>query len=190
MPHGCNPSIRSHPEVLALASDLRQSGRFSLSKTILDKAIEIESECTIEGKKSAIDVKAETEKTGDLELSLLKRADKVNELKGELKQLKHTTRDLMKQFQRGDYQSVARDGRAHLEVMRKTRGVASNAYCNARDLVVDSLLYEDKVKAAIKLLEDDVSELRDFKDEDLKNADEDAARVSNFFSQSFVGANC
>lgn len=171
-----------YPEILALASDLRQSGRFSLSKTILDKAIEIEPECTIEGKKSAIDVKAETEKVGDLELNLLKRADKVKELKGELKQLKHTTKDLLKQFQRGDYESVARDGRAHLEVMRKTRGVASNAYCNARDLVVDSLLYEDKAQSAIKLLEDDVSELRDFKDEDLKNADEDAAESALFLA--------
>lgn len=171
-----------YPEILALATELRRSGRFSLSKTILDKAIEIEPECTIEGKKSAIDVKAETEKVGDLEINLLKRADKVNELKGELNQLKHTTKDLVKQFQRGDYELVARDGRAHLEVLRKTRGVASNAYCNARDLVVDSLLYEDKVPSAIKLLEDDATELRDFKDEDLKNADEDAAESALYLA--------
>lgn len=171
-----------YPEILALASDLRESGRFSLSKTMLDKAIEIESECTIEGRQSAVAVKVETEKMGDMELNLLKRADKTKDLRNELRQLKHTTKDLAKQFQQGDYEQVARDGRVHLELMRKTRGVASNAYCDARDLVVDSLLLKDNVAGAIKLLEDDVPELSNFKDEDLKNADEEAAEAALFLS--------
>ncbi len=180
---GRAPSINQiYPEILALASDLRQSGRFSLSKTMLDKAIEIESECTIEGKQSAVAVKEETEKMGDMEINLLKRADKAKDLKNELKKLKLTTRGLFKQFQKGDYDQVARDGRAHLEVLRKTRGVASNAYCDARNLVVDSLLLKDNVTGAIKLLEDDVPELSNFKVEDLKNADEDAAEAALFLS--------
>ncbi|MCC7532017.1 MAG: tetratricopeptide repeat protein [Candidatus Melainabacteria bacterium] len=171
-----------YPEILALALDLRQSGRFSLSKTMLDKAIEIEPECTIEGKQSAVVVKEETEKMGEMEINLLKRADKAKDLKDELKKLKLTTRDLVKQFQKGDYDQVARDGRAHLEVLRKTRGVASNAYCDARNLVVDSLLLKDNVTGAIKLLEDDLPELSNFKDEDLKNADENAVEAALFLS--------
>ncbi len=171
-----------YPEILALAADLQKLGRFSLSKTILDKAIEIESECTIEGKQSAVAVKEETEKVGELEINLLKRADKSNELKAELKQLKHTTKDLVKQFHQGNYSVVAHEGRAHLEVLRKTRGVPSNAYCDARNLVIDSLVYEDNIPAAIKLLEDDVPELSNFKDEDLTNADDEAIEAALFLS--------
>lgn len=171
-----------YPETLALASALRQSGRFSLSKTMLDKAIEIESECTLPGKKSAIELRAETEKVGEMELSILKRADKAKELRHELKQLKLTTRDLVKQFDSGDFEQVARDGRAHLEVLRKTRGAASNAYCDARRLVIDSLLHQGNTEAALKLLEDDVPELNKFNDKDLANADEEAVESALFLS--------
>lgn len=171
-----------YPEILALALDLRQSGRFSLSKTMLDKAIEIESECTLPDKKSATALKAETEKVGDMEISLLKRADKAKEFRLELKQLKHTTRDLVKQFDSGDFEQVARDGRAHLEVLRKTRGAASNAYCDARRLVIDSMLQQGNTEGALNLLEDDVSELNRFNDRDLANADEDAVESALFLS--------
>ena len=171
-----------YPEILALAAELRQLGRFSLSKTMYDKAIEIEPECTIEGKQSATALKDETEKVGDMELNLLKRADKAKELRQELKQLKHTTKDLAKQFNEGDYDLVAKDGRAHLEVLRKTRGATSNAYAGARRLVIDSLIFQDKIPQAIKLLEDDIPELSRFKDEDLKNADDEAVECTMFLS--------
>lgn len=171
-----------YPEILVLAEDLRQSGRFSLSKTMLDKAIQIESECTLPDKKSATALKAETEKVGDLELSLLKRADKAKELRLELKQLKHTTRDLVKQFDSGDFEQVAREGRAHLEVLRKTRGAASKAYGEARRLVIESMLHQGNVEAALKLLEDDVPELSNFSDRDLASADEEAVESALFLS--------
>ncbi|HNB20802.1 MAG TPA: tetratricopeptide repeat protein [Candidatus Melainabacteria bacterium] len=171
-----------YPEILALASDLRQSGRFSLSKTMLDKAIEIESECTIPDKKSATVLRSETEKIGEMELSLLRRADKAKELRDELKQLKHTTRDLVKQFDSGDFDRVAKDGRAHLEVLRKTRGAASKAYCEARRLVVESFLHQGNTEGALKLLEDDLPELSKFSDQDLVNADEGAVESAIFLS--------
>ncbi len=171
-----------YPEILALASALRQSGRFSLSKTLLDMGIEIEPECTIDGKQSARALKEETEKFGDMEISLLKRADKAKELRQELKQLKHTTKDLSKAFLNGEYKQVARTGRAHLETLRKTRGAASNAYCDARRIVVQSMLYDDNTDSAIKLLEDDIPELSNFKDEDLKNADEESVESALFLS--------
>lgn len=173
---------RLYPEILALSADLRRSGRFSLSKTMLDKAIEIESECNLPDKKSAVALKEETEKVGEMELSLLKRADKAKELRFELKQLKHTTRDLAKQFASGDFEQVARDGRAHLEVLRKTRGVASKAYCDARRLIIESMLHQGNPEGALKLLEDDVLELNTFKDSELMNADEEAVENALFLS--------
>jgi len=171
-----------YPEILELSVLLRQLGRLSLANTLLDKAIEIEPECTLRDKQSAVALKKETERVGEMEVALIKRADKARELRDGLKELKHTTRDLSKLFAKGDFEQVARDGRRHLELLRKSRGAASNAYCDARRLVVESLLQQDNVSGAIKLLEDDVNELSNFKDEDLRNADDEAVECAMYLS--------
>jgi len=175
-----------YPEIIALSSELRQSGRFSLAKTMLDKAIQIQTECTLQDKKSAVLLKEETERVGELEISLIKRADKAKELRNELKELKQTTKGLAKLFGRGDFEQVARDGRRHLEILRKSRGAASNAYCDARRVVVESMLQQDNVTGAIKLLEDDIAELSNFTDQELHNAD-DAAVESAMYLAPLLG---
>lgn len=171
-----------YPETIELSILLRQLGRLSLANTMLDKAIEIEPECTIQDKQSAVALKKETERVGEMEATLIKRADKAKELRDGLKELKHTTRDLSKLFARGDFEQVARDGRKHLEILRKSRGAASNAYCDARRLVVESMLQQDNIEGAIKLLEDDVNELSNFKDNDLRNGDEEAVESAMYLA--------
>ena len=171
-----------YPETIELSILLRQLGRLSLANTMLDKAIEIEPECTISGKQSAVALKKETERVGELEMTLIKRADKAKELRDGLKELKHTTRDLSRLFDKGDFEQVARDGRKHLEILRKSRGAASNAYCDARRLVVESMLQQDNIDGAIKLLEDDVNELSNFKDDDLRNGDEEAVESAMYLA--------
>lgn len=171
-----------YPEIIELSILLRQLGRLSLARTMLNKAVEIEPECTVEGKKSAVALKDETERVGEMEITLIKRADRAAELRDELKELKQTTRGLSKLFAKGDFEQVARDGRRHLEILRRNRGAASDAYCDARRLVVESMLQQDNTDGAIKLLEDDVNELNRFKDEDLRNGDEDAVESALFLS--------
>lgn len=185
--HERQKSIDSlYMETVALAKDLAKSGRLSLSKTMFEKAVEIEAECSISDKPLASELQLETEKIGAIEVNLLKRANKTNDSRTELKAFKRTTNALKRLYRAGQYKRVVKEGRAHLESMRKARGVESEAYAAVRNLVVNAMIFEDEVPAAIVLLEGDVPELSNYKDAELKEGDA-MAFESAFFLSPLLG---
>ncbi len=171
-----------YPEIVELARELGKSGRFSLSHTMYDKAIEIEQECTIAGKSSAAALKQETEKVFDTEEKILDRASSSNDLRTREKQLRHTTDNLKKRYEKGEYLTVEAEAKQHLEVVRAALGTASPQYDEIRKVVIDSQVRLDKMPDALGLLNRDEKELDTFTLEGLRNADEDAVQNALFLS--------
>jgi tetratricopeptide (TPR) repeat protein len=171
-----------YPEIIELARELGKSGRFSLSHTMYDKAIEIEKECTIAGKPSATALKQESEKVFDSEEKILDRAASSNDLTTKEKQLRSTSDILEKRFEKGEYQAVEIEAKKHLEVVRAAFGTASPQYDKIRRVVIGSQVRQDKFSKALDLLNRDEKELDTFTMEGLKNADEDAVQNALFLS--------
>lgn len=174
-----------YPEILALSQDLKKSGRISLSKTLLDLAIEIESECTIVGKRSAAMLKKESDDVFDIEEKILAGATTSNGLKTKIDELEKITTRLKADLQAGDYKRVAADGVKHMEVVRTASGTASSAYRDARDTYIDALEMQKELTQAITLLERDAKELNTFSHDDLKSGNEDSFENAYFLTPLF-----
>lgn len=169
-----------YPEIIELARDLGKSGRFSLSHTMFDKAIEIEPECTIAGKLSATALKQETEEVFDTEEKILGRGSNVNGLRAREKQLRHISDILKKRFEKGEFSAVEAEATKHLEVVRAACGTASPQYEEVRKVLIDSRVRLDKLTEVMELLNRDAKELDTFTLDKLKNADEDAVQNACF----------
>lgn len=171
-----------YPEIIELARELAKSGRFSLSHTMYDKAIEIEKECTIAGKPSATALKQDTEKAFDTEEKILSHAASSNDLRSKEKQLNNTTDNLKQRFEKGEFLTVEPEAKKHLEVIRAAFGTDSPQYDEVRKILIDSQVRLDKLPEAMELLNRDEKELDTFALADLKNAQEDAVQNACFLS--------
>jgi hypothetical protein len=169
-----------YPEILALAADLRKSGRLSLSNTMYDRAIEIERECTIAGKESAISLKQETEKMFDMEENILTEATTSNDLRKKENALAATTIKYEEILGRGDYARIHGEGMKHFERIRTVSGEAGQLHDGMRKVMLNLLKAEDKVSEAIALVKRDVKALDTFTDEDLKKGNEDSIQNAYF----------
>ncbi len=169
-----------YPEILELAAELRKSGRLSLSNTMYDKAIEIESQCTIAGKASATALKQDTEKVFDIEEKMLAGASTKPDLRAKEREFRHTSATLRKHFEKGEYRRVESEVTKHLESVRALCGTGDTIYDEARKVYIDTLLVQDKLTPALAILNRDVKELDTFTEDDLKNADTDAIQSAFF----------
>lgn len=169
-----------YPEILALAADLRKSGRLSLSKTMYDRAIAIERDCTLPDKASASALKKETENMLDIEENILTKATSTNDLKTKEAALEATTSKFRDALAAGDYATIHKDGMKHLERVRMVSGEAAQLYESIRKVVLNALRAEDKFADAIILLKRDAKALDTFTEEDLKSADTDSYQNAFF----------
>jgi len=169
-----------YPEILALAADLRKSGRLSLSNTMYDRAIEIERECTIAGKESAISLKQETEKMFDMEENILTEATTSNDLRKKENELAAITIKYEEILARGDYAKVHGEGMKHFERIRSVSGEAGQLHNGMRKVILNLLKAEDRISEAIALVKRDVKALDTFTDEDLKKGNEDSIQNAYF----------
>ncbi len=159
---------------LDLAAELSKAGRFSLSNTLYDKAIEIESECTISRKQSATQLKRESEQVFDTEEKILSKATTVGEMKAKTLEMQRVTDALARRLQSEDPKKVEAEARKHLQVIRNSFGVASHQYLDILRVLENALSKQNAFQFAIEIVESDIRHLTDFKEEDLKNADADA----------------
>jgi len=175
---------RIYPEILALAADLRKSGRLSLSKTMYDKAIEIEGDCTLAKSQSAVILKEETERMFEIEENILTKATNTNEIKTKENLLFERTNGFIRVLAKGDYQRIDTEGGKHFEIVRKASGEASPLYEDIRDVVINSLKAQGKISRAIALLEHDAKVLDTFSEEDLQKADTDSVQDAFYLSKT------
>ena len=173
-----------YPEILALAADLRKSGRLSLSNTMYDRAIEIENDCTLPDKASAASLKKETEKMFDIEESILAKATSTNDLRSKEEALEATTNRFKDSLSKGDYENIHKEGMKHFERVRVVSGEAGNLYDGIRRVVLNALKAEDKYSESIALLRRDVKSLDTFTEEDLKSADTDSIQDAFYLSST------
>lgn len=173
-----------YPEILALAADLRKSGRLSLSNTMYDRAIEIENDCTLPDKASAASLKKETEKMFDIEENILAKATSTNDLRAKEEALEATTNGFKDSLSKGDYEIIHKEGMKHFERVRLVSGEAGQLYEGIRKVVLNALKAEDKYSEAIALLKRDVKDLDTFSQEDLKNADTDSIQNAYYLSST------
>jgi len=159
---------------LDLAAELSKSGRFSLSKTMYDKAIEVEAECTLANKPSATKLKRETEKVFETEETIMTKAATGGEMKTKIVELQNKTKDLASRLSTDEPSKIEREARKHLEVMRSSFGVASYQYLDTLRVLNKAMSKQGAYAQAIEIVETDIKHLTDFKQEDLKNADADA----------------
>lgn len=159
---------------LDLAAELSKSGRFSLSKTMYDKAIEVEAECTLANKPSATQLKRETEKVFETEETIVTKAATDGEMKTRIIELQNITKNLSSRLSTDDPSKIEREARKHLEVMRRSFGVASYQYLDTLRILNKAMSKQGAYAQAIEIVENDIEHLTDFKQEDLKNADADA----------------
>ena len=159
---------------LDLAAELSKSGRFSLSETMYDKAIEIEAECTIANKPSAAEMMRDTQKVFETEETIVTKAATGGEMKTKTKVLQDITLSLARRLPNEDPKKIEFEARKHLEVSRSSFGVASYQYLDILHVICDALSKQKAYANAIELVERDIKELSDFKQEDVKNADADA----------------
>lgn len=159
---------------LDLAAELSKAGRFSLSNTMYDKAIEIESECTVSRKRSATQLKRESEQVFDTEEKILTKATTVGEMKAKTLEMQRFTDGLARRLQSEDPKKVEADARKHLQLIRDSFGVASSQYLDILRVVENALSKQNAYQFAIEIVESDIRYLTDFKEEDLRNADADA----------------
>ncbi len=169
-----------YPQLLALAADLRKSGRLSLSNTMYEKAIAIETECTLADKPSATDLRKETEDVFAQEEKILASATDKPDLRLKEMEFRRTSGILKKLFAKGEYRKVEAEGIKHSQSVRAMCGTDSALYDEARKVYIDTLLVQDKLAPALALLERDVKELDTFSEDDLKNADADAVQNAFF----------
>ncbi len=169
-----------YTQILALAADLKKSGRLSLSNTMYDKAIAIETECTLADKPSATALRKETDEVFAQEEKILATASNTPDLRAKEKEFRHTSDILKKLYEKGEYRKVETEGIKHLERVRGMCGTDDTLYDEARKTYIDTLLAQDKLAPALALLERDAKELDTFSEDDLKNADEDAIQHAFF----------
>jgi tetratricopeptide (TPR) repeat protein len=169
-----------YPQLLALAADLKKSGRLSLSNTMYEKAMAIEAECTLADKPSATALRKETDEVFAQEEKILATASNTPDLRLKEKEFRNTSEVLKKLFAKGEYRKVETEGLKHSESVRALCGTDSALYDEARKVYIDTLLVQDKLAPALALLERDLKELDTFSEDDLKNADADAIQNAFF----------
>ncbi|HNB24011.1 MAG TPA: tetratricopeptide repeat protein, partial [Candidatus Melainabacteria bacterium] len=157
-----------------LASELGKSGRFSLATTMFDRAIAIEPECTLANKPSAAALKRESDKAFDTEENILTSATTAGHIKEKTLKMQHVTESLARRLQTEEPKNIEAEIRKHLQNTRESFGVASYQYLDILRVMEDALAKQNSIPFAIEIIERDIGKLKDFKDEDLKNADTDA----------------
>ncbi len=117
-----------YTQILALAADLKKSGRLSLSNTMYEKAISIETECTLADKPSATDLRKETDEVFAQEEKILATASNTPDLRAKEKEFRHTSDILKKLYEKGEYRKVENEGIKHLESVRGMCGTDDTLY--------------------------------------------------------------
>lgn len=161
---------------LDLAADLRKSGRLSLSNTMYDKAIEIESECTIGGRASAKHLKRETEEVFEAEERIITTAGTSSAEKARTKALQHETESLERRVLTDDPKPLEAEALKHLDVIRNSFGIASFQYVDAVRVTGEILVKLNKAQSAVRILEVDSRQLSEPKVEIMKTGDIDAVQ--------------